>query len=170
MTVIETERLALRKATLDDAPFLLGMWNEPSYIEFIRDWGARTLPQAEALMQERVFASYERNGFGLYVVTLKATGERLGMCGLIRRAGLDDVDVGYAYPPEQWGKGYASEAATAVVQYGRETLGLPRIVAIVSPRNARSIHVLEKLGLRYERLITLPGDLEAVMLFTPPAA
>ncbi len=166
VTLIETERLALREATLEDAPFLLGMWNEPSYIEFIRDWGVRTVAEAEALMQERVFASYERNGFGLYVVTLKATGEWLGMCGLIRRAGLDDVDVGYAYPPEQWGKGYASEAAQAVMQYGYETLGLPRIVAIVSPHNARSIHVLEKLGLRYERMITLPGDTEALKLFT----
>lgn len=100
----------------------------------------RTVAQAEPLLRERVLASYERNGFGLYVVTLKANGERLGMCGLIRRAGLDDVGVGYAYPPEQWGKGYASEAAPAVVQYGYENLRLLRIVAIGSPHNARAIH------------------------------
>lgn len=163
--VLETERLSLRRATLADAPFLLQMWNEPSYIEFIRDWGVRTVAQAEALLRERVLASYERNGFGLFVVTLKATGEPLGMTGLIRRPGLDDVDVGYAYLPQHWGQGYASEAAAAVMAYGRETLGLPRIVAIVSPHNARSIRVLEKLGLRYERMVTLPGDTVELKLF-----
>lgn len=165
LTVLETDRLALRRATLADAPFILDLLNQPSYIEFIGDRGVRTLAQAETAIQERLLASYARHGFGLYIVTLKATGEPLGLTGLIRREGLDDVDLGYAYLPQYWGQGYAYEAAAAVLAYGRATLGLPRIVAIVSPHNARSIRVLEKLGLRYERMITLPGDTVELKLF-----
>lgn len=165
-TVLETERLALRRATLADAAWLLGLWNDPAYIQFIRDWGVRTVAEAEALLQTRIIEKYTEHGFGQSVVVLKATGEPMGLTGLIRRPGLDDADVGYAYLPEYWGKGYASEAVAAVLAYGRETLGLPRIVAIVSPGNVRSIHVLEKAGLRYERMITLPGDTEELKLFT----
>ncbi|MCC7358692.1 MAG: GNAT family N-acetyltransferase [Anaerolineales bacterium] len=168
--VIETERLALRRATLADAPFLLDLWNQPSYIQHIRDWGARTVAQAEALLQERILASYRLNGFGQFVVTLKAGGAPIGLCGLIRRAGLEDVDVGYAFLPQHWGNGYALEAAQACVRYGLTTLGLRRVVAIVSPGNERSIRLLEKLGLRYEKTITLPGIDEALKLFTPPGA
>jgi RimJ/RimL family protein N-acetyltransferase len=165
LTVIETERLALRRATLADAPFLLRLWNDPTYYAFIGDRGIRTLEQAEAAIQDRLLASYARNGFGLYLVTLKATGELLGMAGLIRRPGLDDVDVGYAFLPPYWGQGYAYEAAAAALAYGRDTLQLPRVVAIVDPGNARSIHVLEKLGLRYEKMITLPGETTELKLF-----
>lgn len=165
IVVLETERLRLRHALATDAAFFLDLLNQPSYIEFIGDRGVRTLAQAEARLHERIIGSYVLYGFGLYVVELQATGAALGMCGLIRREGLDDVDIGYAYLPQYWGQGYASEAAAAVMAYGRETLGLARIVAIVSAGNARSIRVLEKLGLRYERLITLPGDTEAVKLF-----
>ena len=163
--VLETERLALRHATVDDTLFFLELLNEPSYIEFIGDRGVRTLEQAEVRLRERIIADYAKHGFGLYIVTLKATGEVLGMSGLIRREGLDDVDIGYAFPPAQWGKGYATEAGAAVMAYARDVLKLPRVVAIVSPGNARSIHVLEKLGLRYARMITLPGDDEAIKLF-----
>jgi RimJ/RimL family protein N-acetyltransferase len=165
-TVIETERLTLRRAVLADAGWLLGLWNDAAYIQFIRNWGVRTMPEAEALLQTRIIDKYTLHGFGQYVVALKATGEPMGLTGLIRRPGLDDVDVGYAYLPQYWGKGYASEAVAAVMAYGRATLGLPRIVGIVDPANARSIHVLEKAGLRYTRMITLPGDTMELKLFT----
>ena len=169
-TVIETERLALRRATLADAPFTLDLWNQPSYIAHIRDWGVRTVAQAEALLQERILASYQLHGFGQFVVTLKPGGVPIGLCGLIRRPAWDEVDVGYAFLPQYWGSGYALEAAQACVQYGLTTLGLRRVVAIVSPNNERSIHLLEKLGLRFEKLITLPGIEEELKLFTPPGA
>ncbi len=163
--IIETERLALRRLTPDDAPFVLGLLNEPSFIRFIADRGVRTLEAAREYILSGPVASYARHGFGLYLTVLKATGEPLGLCGLVRRDGLDDVDLGYAFLPAYWGKGYASEAAAAVRDYARRVLGLARLVAIVSVDNDRSIKLLERLGFQYERLIRLPGDDEDIKLF-----
>jgi RimJ/RimL family protein N-acetyltransferase len=110
-------------------------------------------------------ASYERHGFGLYLVELKEGGIPIGMCGLIKRESLADVDVGFAFLPEFWSKGYASESTSAVMAHARGALGLGRIVAIVSPDNAGSIRVLEKLGFVFERMIQLPGDEVEIKLF-----
>lgn len=163
--ILETERLILRQLTVDDAPFMLGLLNEPSFIRFIADRGVRTLDAARAYIQDGYIASYAHHGFGLYLTELKATGEPLGLCGLVRRDGLDDVDLGYAFLPAYWSRGYASEAAAAVLDYARTTLGLARLVAIVSIDNDRSIKLLERLGFQFERMIRLPGDDEEIKLF-----
>ena len=163
--IIETERLLLRRQTLDDAPFILALLNEPSFIRFIVDRGVRTLEATREYINSGPLASYARHGFGLYLTVLKATGEPLGICGLVRRDGLDDVDLGYAFLPAHWGKGYASEAAAAVLDYARRALGLARLAAIVSVDNDRSIKLLERLGFQFERLIRLPGDDEEIKLF-----
>jgi RimJ/RimL family protein N-acetyltransferase len=155
---LETPRLRLRRLTADDADFILGLLNEPSFIRFIADRGVRDLDAARDYISNGPMASYARHGFGLWLTELRATGEPIGMCGLIRREGLEDVDLGYAFMPAFWGQGYASEAAGAALEYGRRALGLRRIVAIVSPDNERSIKVLERLGMRYERLTRLPND------------
>lgn len=163
--VIETERLVLRQLTVDDAPFILGLLNEPSFIRFIADRGVRTLEAAREYIHSGPMASYARHGFGLYLTMLNETNEPLGLCGLVRRDGLDDVDLGYAFMPAYWGKGYASEAAAAVLDYARRALGLTRLVAIVSVDNDRSINLLKRLGFQFERLIRLPGDDEEIKLF-----
>lgn len=168
--LLETERLRLRPLAVDDAPFILGLLNEPSFIRFIADRGIRTLPAAIAYLQNGPIASYARHGFGLYLTELKATGAPLGLCGLVRRDGLDDADLGYAFLPAHWGHGYAAEAAAAVLDYARHTLGLARLVAIVSSDNDRSIKLLERLGFQFERMIRLLGDQEEIKLFAWEAA
>jgi RimJ/RimL family protein N-acetyltransferase len=157
MNILETERLSLREFTADEAPFVLELVNEPSFIQNIGDRGVRTLSDAVRYIEAGPISSYARNGFGLYVVTLKESGESIGMCGLIKRDALDDVDIGYAYLPRFWSKGYAVEAALAVKEQGR-TLGLKRLVGVTDPANTGSIRVLEKIGFRFERMVNLSAD------------
>jgi len=163
--VIDTPRLVLRCLDLDDAPFFLRLVNDPSFIANIADKGVRTLDDARENLRSGPIASYVRHGHGLWMVELKDTGTPIGICGLIKRDVLDDVDVGYALLPEFCGQGYAAEAAAAALAYGRETLGLQRVVAVVNAENARSLRLLEKLGFRYERMVRLsPNDREIQLL------
>jgi RimJ/RimL family protein N-acetyltransferase len=144
--------------TVDDAGFILELLNDPSFIQNIGDRQVRTLEDARGYIQNGPVASYDRHGFGLCLVLLKETNEPIGMCGLIRRDTLDDVDIGYALLPRFWSKGYASEAAQATLAYARDVVGLKRVVAITDPANAGSIRVLEKLGLRFEKMVRLSVD------------
>jgi len=157
MQVLETERLVIRQLRVDDAEFILKLLNEPGFIQNIGDRGVRTTADAEQYILNGPVTSYQQNGFGLWLVMLKESGEPLGMCGLIKRDILEDVDIGYAYLHQFWGKGYAYEAALAVLHYGRDVIGLKRIVAITAPENPGSIRVLEKIGLRFVKMIELPG-------------
>jgi [ribosomal protein S5]-alanine N-acetyltransferase len=158
MQTLETERLSIRPFTLDDAPFILEQLNEPSFIQNIGDRNVRTLEDARAYLSNGPISSYAKNGFGLCLVTLTETGETIGMCGLIKREALEDVDIGYAFLPRFWSKGYAVEAAQAIKQFAKEILGLKRLVAIVDPVNTSSIRVLEKIGMRYEKIVKLLED------------
>jgi len=163
--VLSTPRLVLRCLDLDDAPFFLRLVNEPSFIENIADKGVRTLDDAREHLRTGPLASYARHGHGLWMVELKDTGAPIGICGLIKRDVLDDVDVGYALLPEFCGAGYAAEAAAAALAHARDVLGLSRVVAVVNPDNARSLRLLEKLGFRYERMVRLsPADREIQLL------
>jgi len=157
-TISVTERLVLRRITPDDAPFILELLNEPSFLEFIGDKGVRTLDDARHYILTGPVASYDRYGFGLYLVLLKAGEVPIGTCGLLKRDTLPDVDIGYALRPAFWGQGYAFEAASAVLAHGREVFGLRRIVAITTPANLASKALLEKLGLRYERTLSLSSE------------
>ena len=157
MTVLRTGRMALRRLAPADAPFIRELVNEPSWIRYIGDRGVRTLDDARAYLAKGPIAMYERHGFGLWLCESNATGEPLGICGLIKRDTLDDVDLGFAFLPRFWGQGYAHESAAAVLAYGREVLELDRIVAITSPDNAPSIRLLEKLGLRLEKSFDMGG-------------
>jgi RimJ/RimL family protein N-acetyltransferase len=159
--VLETARLALRWLTADDAAFILALLNEPSFLRFIGDRGVRTSVQARDYILNGPVASYAQFGFGLYLVLRKADGAVLGICGLLKRETLADVDVGFAFLPEFWSRGYAFEAAEATVAHGRRDFGLKRIVAVTSPDNAASIRLIEKLGMQFERMVQLkPGSPE----------
>ena len=164
MKVLETGRLILRQFTGDDAPFILQLVNEPSFIQNIGDRGVRSLDDAKLYIENGPIASYARNGFGLYLVQLKETGEPMGMCGLIKRPALEDVDIGYAFLPKFWAKGYAIESALAARDQAR-SLGLKRLVAIINPDNEGSIRVAEKLGMSFERMIRLSADDIEIKLF-----
>lgn len=165
--MIETSRLRLRKLTRDDSEFILRLTNEPSFIQNIGDRNVRNLDDAWGYIEKGPLPMYEKHGFGLLAVEEKETGERVGMCGLIKRDNLEDVDIGFAFFPQHWGKGYATEAARAVMEHGRRELGVERIVAIVSPHNTASQSVLRKLGLDYERTFSFPGETRETMLFVP---
>jgi RimJ/RimL family protein N-acetyltransferase len=165
LKVLETERLILRQFTDDDAPFILDLLNEPSFIQNIGDRKIRSLDGAKIYIKNGPVASYAQHGFGLYLVELKKTGESIGMCGLIKRPGLDDVDIGYAFLPKFWSRGYALESALGVKQYARDVIGLKRMVAITNPDNFASIRVLEKIGMTFEKMIRLPNDEMELKLF-----
>jgi len=165
MTILETERLHLRQLSSEDAEFILELLNEPSFMRNIGDRGVRTIEGANSYILNGPVASYAKNGFGLYLVKLKETAESIGMCGLIKRDTLEDVDIGYAYLPRFWSKGYAVEAGQAVKEYAKSVIGLHRMVAIVDPENAGSIRVLEKIGLQFERMVRLSEDDIELKLF-----
>jgi len=159
--VIETARLILRRLTLDDAEFILGLLNEPSFLQYIGDKGVRNLDDARNYLLSGPIASYEKFGFGLYLVQLKDGQVPIGMCGLLKRETLPDVDIGFSFLPQFWSKGYAFESASAVMTHGKRSFGLERIVGLVKPGNQGSIRVLEKLGLKFEKMIrVLDGEME----------
>lgn len=155
MPVLETDRLVLRRLTVGDAPFILELLNDPDWLHFIGDKGVRTLEGARHYILSGPIDSYARHGFGLFLTALKADGAPIGLCGLVKRDVLEDVDVGYAFLPRFRGSGYACEAAAAVLRFAKDAVGLSRIAAITTPDNERSIRVLEKLGLAFERMVRL---------------
>ncbi|HEY1435325.1 MAG TPA: GNAT family N-acetyltransferase, partial [Thermoanaerobaculia bacterium] len=127
MKVFETDRLVLRRLTAEDAPFILEILNDADWLRFIGDRGVRTLDDARHYIATGPVESYARHGFGLFLTALKAGGTPIGLCGLLKRDVLDDVDVGYAFLPQYRGNGYAQEAAAAMLRFARDTVGLARV-------------------------------------------
>lgn len=165
VTVLQTERLTLRHLSLDDAEFIIGLLNQPSFLQYIGDRGVRTTDDARAYIENGPLASYAALGFGLWLTALKNTNEPIGICGLLKRETLAHVDVGFALLPAFWRQGYAVEAASATLAYGRTKLGLGRIVAITSPDNEGSRRVLERIGMKFERMIRLGSEDREARLF-----
>jgi len=165
MTVTQTERLLLRWLDVRDSAFIFELVNEPSWLRYIGDKGVKTLQDAQRYIEDGPIEMYQRLGFGLYAVELRENGAPIGICGLIKRDALVDVDLGFAFLPRFWTKGYALESASAVMSYGRSALGLSRIVAIVSQDNHRSARLLEKLGFRLESSVSLQPDGDELKLY-----
>jgi ribosomal-protein-alanine N-acetyltransferase len=164
--ILETDRLRLRRLSVDDAEFILRLLNEPSFIQNIGDRSVRTIEDARAYILKGPIASYEKFGFGLWIVETKSAGLPIGICGLLKRDVLEDVDIGYALLPEFCSQGYAFESASAVMSYAREKLGAKRVLAVVNADNQRSIRLLGKMGFRYERMVRLAEDAPEIKLFT----
>lgn len=162
---LETDRLRLRRLTFDDSDFIVQLLNEPSFLQYIGDKGVRDRDGAQRYLREGPLASYEKFGFGLYRVADKADDAPMGICGLLKRDTLHDVDVGFAFLPRYWRQGYAIEAAKAVLEEGRERFALTRIVAITSPDNAASIALLDKLGFAFEGMRRLTPEAPEVRVF-----
>ena len=172
MRDITTPRLNLRRFTEGDAPFALALLNDPDWLRFIGDKGVRTLEDAADYLRDGPLTMYARFGLGLLAVDLKNSGQTIGMCGLIQREDVADVDIGFAFLPAFRGYGYALEAASATLAYGHGSLGLARIVGFTNPDNLSSVRLLEKIGMRLERTVTLPDSAEELLLFAsgiPPA-
>ena len=156
--VLTTARLALRRLVRDDAAFILGLLNEPAWLRFIGDKGVRTLDEARRYIATGPQAMYREHGFGLWLVATHADAKPIGICGLIKRPGLEDVDLGFAYREEFQGQGFAREAAAAALTYAKDVVGLQRIVALTALDNERSIRLLAKLGFEFERMLRLKAD------------
>jgi len=156
VTTLSTARLTLRPPAEADADFFVRLLNDTDWLRFIGDRGVRNSADARSYIEEKLLPSFRQRGFGLWVVESRAEGNALGICGLLKRDTLDDVDVGFAFLPEARGLGYGTEAARRVLAFATADLGLSRIVAITVPANAASARLLERLGLSYER--TMVGD------------
>ena len=165
MNVLETERLILRRFTVDDAQFILTLVNEHSFLRYIGDKKIRSIEDARQYILSGPVASYERHGFGLCLVEIRESHTPIGMCGLLKREELPEPDIGFALLPEFWNKGFAFEAAAAVLQDARQRLGLQRILAITSLDNEASIKLLQRLGFTFDRITRLAADREQVKLF-----
>src|SRR5215203_4107324 len=163
---LETQRLFLRPVTVDDAQFILTLLNEPSFLRYIGDKQVRNLDDARQYILNGPVASYERHGFGLSLVELRESHAPIGMCGLLKREELPDPDIGFALLPDFWSKGFAGEAAAAVLQDARERPRLERVLAITSLDNEASIKLLQRLGFRFDRVVNLLPDREPVKMFT----
>ncbi len=167
--VLETTRLVLRHFTPDDAEFILEIVNDPSFIANIGDRGIRSLDQAVGYLVDGPIRSYEEHGHGLYLVTLKPSLQPIGICGLLKRNQFDDVDLGYAFLPAYWSRGFAFESATAMLDFARSTLHIERTLALVNPDNVRSIRLLEKIGFSFSELRDIPpGHLPTAIYSYPP--
>lgn len=169
MTVLETERLVLRRMSIDDAPFIVELLNDPSFVRHIGDRGVRTRDDACRYILTGPVSSYERLGFGLYLVELKDGSVPIGICGLLKRDSLEHVDLGFAFLPRFRSRGYAFESASAVLAHARDTLGLQPILAITSEGNVASVRLLERLGFRFVRMARLSEGQPEVRLFASGA-
>jgi RimJ/RimL family protein N-acetyltransferase len=162
---LTTKRLIIRPFTLDDDAFVLALLNDPEWLRYIGDRGVRTREDAQRQIADKYLASYARDGVGLMAVTLREQAAPIGMCGLIKREGLTDVDIGFAFLPEYRAQGYALEAAHAVLVHGRDVLNIKRVVAITLPENTASIRLIEKIGLSFESHVELPHDEAKLALY-----
>ena len=167
MQILQTERLTLREITTGDAEFMLALLNDPSWIKFIGDRGVRTIEQAKNYIDEKMIMSYRDHGFGLYVTELKENKTPIGLCGLVKRDSIEDVEIGFAFLPDFTGKGFGYESASATMEFAKKNLNIKRIVAITDPRNIKSQRLLNKIGLQFEKTIKFEGGSDGVAFFVP---
>ncbi|MCG8493127.1 MAG: GNAT family N-acetyltransferase [Sneathiellales bacterium] len=164
--LFETERLTFHEAAMQDAEFLLDLLNQPSFLKFIGSRNVHDLDGAKSYIRD-LQLQYQIKGFGSYIVRLKEQDTQIGLSGLIRRDELEHADIGFAYHPDYWRRGYALEGAKALMDYGRVALGLQKIIAITSPDNIASQKLLTKLGLCEEKRIMMKGKDEETVVFSP---
>lgn len=158
IVIAETARLKIRQLTVDDAAFVLKLTNEPSTIENIGDKGLRTIADAEQFILKGPWTEQHDRGYGQFAIELKVGGELIGVCGILYRVKLDLTDVGFALLPAFWRQGFAFEAASAVMDYGHDVLGVPNITGLTSDTNTASINLLKKLGMRYEKMVSMSDN------------
>lgn len=164
--VLETGRLRLDRLVEADADLMLRVWNDPDFIRFVGDRGIRTREEAVEALREGVLRLWRESGYGPYRVSLRVSGESIGVCGLFQREGLDSPDIGFGLLPGARGKGFAFESAAAVLTHVRSDLDMRRVLAIVSPGNAASLRIIEKLGMRLEGPLRMPGDENELLLYS----
>jgi len=156
--IVETKRLILREINVEDAEFVLRLVNEPSFVSNIGDKGLKNIDDAERFILEGYWTNQERSGYGMFLVELEGGGDPIGSCGLLYRKVLDVTDIGFAFLPEFWNRGFAYEAAEAIMKYGHSTLGVKKIVGLTSEDNLGSINLLKKLGMDFKKTVKMSDD------------
>jgi RimJ/RimL family protein N-acetyltransferase len=168
---LETDRLIIRHLLTSDAGFMFRLLNDPAWLRFIGDRGVKCHDDAVRYIETGPMDMYSRLGFGFYAVELKETGDLAGICGLAKRDYLNEVDLGFAFLPEYRSRGYAFEAARAVLGHARNDLRLSRVLATTRMDNHHSAKLLEKLGFRFEQVIRHPdGDRDLRLFATADTA
>ncbi|WP_294249780.1 GNAT family N-acetyltransferase [uncultured Chryseobacterium sp.] len=161
----ETERLVLRPMSLEDAGFILELYNRPKFIRYIGDRNLKSVSDAAEYIKNRFLPQFEKRGFGNYLILIKEGNRKIGAAGIFEREGLDIADIGFSLLEEFEGNGYAYEAALKVKSIGMHDFGLPKISAITTKDNNASQKLIEKLGLEFRNMITLPGDTEELRYY-----
>lgn len=170
MTILpaETARLRFSATNRNDAAFLLELMNDPGYLEFIGDRGVRDIAGAIDYIENTMRPSYQKYGFGFWLVRRIEDSTPIGYAGLVNRGHLPIVELGYAFMARFGGKGYASEAVAAILNVARQQPELNQLGAIVTPDNERSIRLLTKLGFRWQRqdIHRISGDKINIYIWT----
>ena len=164
--IVETKRLLLREINVKDAEFILRLVNEPTFVSNIGDNGLKNLSDARQFIMEGYWTNQEHSGYGMFLVELKTQRVPIGGCGLLYRSALDVTDIRFNFLPEYWGRGFAYEAAEAIMQYGRSTLGLNKIVGLTSEDNLGSINLLKKLGMKFKKNINMSDNDHRTVLYS----
>ena len=164
-TILETERLTIREFSTTDAKFILTLLNTPTWQKFIGDKNVHSVVDAENYLNHGPLKSYRENGFGLWLVLQKDDNKPIGMCGLVKRDYLEDVDIGFALMPEYVGLGFGFEMASATITHSKNILQIESVVAITDTDNTASIKLLNKLGLHFESKVNSAEGNE-VLLFS----
>ena len=154
MTELTTERLIIRPWTTADRPALIRMATDPDMVRYVTDGVPWTDERIDAFL-DRQAGYYEQNGLAFGALEDRVTGEVIGLCG-VQPLDNGEFELGWWIWKTHWGRGFATEAARAVVEHARSAMALDRLVAVIDPPNAASIRVAEKLGLRFER--TMPAS------------
>jgi len=164
MIVATTERLRIRWMQLSDAQFVIDMLNSPGWIENIGDRKVHTISDAENYLKQKVLIDYEKSGFGMYLIESLNDRRYIGMCGLVDRAGLEGVDIGFALMTDEMGQGFAFEACQSMIPHAREN-GIELLKAITLPSNTPSRKLLEKLGFQFIKEFHMEGDEDILCLY-----
>ena len=161
----QTERLILQQTTVDDAALILELLNTPKWTEFIGDRNIRNIEDAEAYINNTILPVIKKNGFGNFTILRKSDKVKIGCCGLYDREGVEGIDIGFAFLPQYEKLGYAFESAFKIKEIAVNEFKLERLSAITNRKNVGSQKLLEKLGLKFLEIITLPESDEKLMLY-----
>ena len=162
---LETERLILQPVKMEDAEFILELYNSPNFIKFIGDRNLRTVEDAETYIKEKFLPHVEKHGFGSYVIITKSDTKKIGNVGIYVRDGLNAPDIGFSFLSEFEGKGYGFEASKKLMEIAFSEFGLKKISAITTKENIASQKLIEKLGLKFQSIVQLPDDPEDLLYY-----
>ena len=165
MNSYETDRLILKPAEVQDADFFLELYNMPSFIQYIGDRNLRTKEDAENYITSRFIPQIEKVGFGNYVVILKEDHTKIGAVGIFEREGLDVLDIGFSFLEKYEGKGFAYESANKLKEVAATDFGVHKISAITTKDNFSSQKLIERLGLKFQKMVTIPEDVVELMYY-----